>query len=492
MEQDKFLQYATPESEGIASAHILKFVEQLEKKGVVMHSYIILRHGKIVSEGYYAPFDEKRFHRMYSISKSFVSVAIGLLQQEGKIDINHPMSEYVPELVGETDELFKKTTIRDMLMMSTPHDANAYEFTDQDWPKVFYHKFPASHEPGGIFSYNTGATVLMCYLVEKLAGMPILDYLRGKFLDKVGFSKDAWCVKTPSGGSWAGSGILCTPRDLAKFALVVQNSGKWNGEQLLPADYIADATAEQIASRPCDMNYETGFGYGYQFWRVRHNGFACVGMGGQFAVMLPDKDLTLITTADTQGYVAGADYILDTFWDEIYDKLRDVELPVDDEIAEKLAKKLDTLTLPFPRGEISSPLAEKYSGKTYQLKPNQMGMEKIQFVFENGKTVMNYTNKTGEHSIVLGMGKWEKGKFPEKHYYYEQIGTPSGREYESMSTATWTRPDALFVEIYITDLYCGNMHMNVAFKNNTISLFSFKAAEWFFDEYQGFAIGEEM
>ena len=252
----------SPESVGLDSSVILAYLQKLEAEGQCLHGFSILRHGKIAAEGYYAPQQPQWKHRMYSTSKSFVSVAIGMLQDEGKITIQDKIASYFPEKLPEhLHPYIADASIRDLLMMSTPFQDSTYTVSlnpENDWIRSFFECEP-SHRAGQIFSYDTSATTVLTALVEKLSGMELLDYLRSKGFDEMGFSREAICVKTPDGKvSWAGSGILCTLHDLNKFALLCLNMGNYNGKQLVSEEYMREATSKQI---------ENGeHGYGYQFW----------------------------------------------------------------------------------------------------------------------------------------------------------------------------------------------------------------------------------
>jgi len=491
MDKEKDLEVVTPESIGLPSSAVLRFIERLEKKQLCMHSFIMLRHGKIAAEGYYPPFHKDKFHRMYSISKTFVAVAVGLMADEGLISLDDKIADYFTEMLPENVHPYiAAMTIRDLLMMATPFDNDTYNQHDENWVWTFFNT-PPTHPPGTIFSYNTAATVTLTALVEKLTGMNFLDYMRPRLLDVIGFSKDAWCIKRPEGGSWGGSGVLCTPRDLAKFALVLLNKGKWGDRQLVSEQYVTEAVSRQIDNSVNSKYPELCFGYGYQIWRTRNSGFALLGMGSQYAVCLPDKDFILVTTCDSQSFDTGYCDVLDSLWEEIYPFLNNETLPDNPVDYKKLTDKISKLEMPPVNGKLTSPVAEAVSGIKYRLNPNPMGISHVRFTFEGKAGRMEYKNATGEHCINFGFGSYIEGKFPEKHYYGEQIGKQSGSCYDCVASAAWADERTLIIHVYIVDIYCGTLKINVTFKENEISLLMMKVAEWFLDEYHGFAGGQE-
>ena len=114
------LTYAVPESLGIPSGAIEAFLEALQKKSLCMHGFMLIRHGKVAAEGYWPPFDENRSHRMFSVSKSFTSVAIGMLIGEGKITLDTRPADIFPEyLPSQPHPYVMEATVRDLLVMAT-------------------------------------------------------------------------------------------------------------------------------------------------------------------------------------------------------------------------------------------------------------------------------------------------------------------------------------------------------------------------------------
>ena len=292
----------SPESAGIPSRAILNFLQRIDAERICMHGFLLVRHNRIAAEGYWAPWSAERTHRIYSVSKSFVALAVGMMIDEGKLALDDRVAEYFPDkLPEELHSWLAASTVRDLLMMATPHSTTSYTRGDPDWVWTFFNRTP-SHPPGTIFSYDTAATVVLTATVERLAGMPFLDYMRPRFLDRIGFSADAWCIRTPEGVSWGGSGVICRLRDIARVALACMNGGMWGDERVLPEAYVRAATSNQI-----DNAIRGNCGYGYQIWREKENGFSFRGMGSQYAICFPDQEFLFTCIADTQGAPAGSD-----------------------------------------------------------------------------------------------------------------------------------------------------------------------------------------
>jgi len=480
---------ASPEASGIPSKKIVEFLNYLKDKKMCMHNIMILRGKKIVFEAHYPPFTKDSLHRMYSITKSFVSMAIGFMIDEGKIALQSRMADFFPEYIkNETHSYVKEMTVRDLLLMATPYDTTTYSNDRTDWNKTFYVTEP-SHKSGTVFNYDTSGTVALNALVEKITGMNLIDYLRPRLFDPLGISAEAWCIERPEGGSWGGSGLICSTYDLARFGLFMLYRGNWQGKQLISKSYMEEAASPLIDNRVTTSTPEMQFGYGYQIWQTRNNGFCAWGMGTQIALCLPEKDTLLVTNGDTQSLAAGQDILLDAFWRFIYPAISEKALPENPPGFSELNATLASLEFPPIEGQKNSPLQNSIHGKKFMFEENPMKIKWMIFEFGNDAAVIKYENATGVHEIKFGLGKYTEGIFPENHYYGKKIGSPSGRGYRYKASGSWFNPNSLTFYLYITDNYFGTLKTNCYFTENTVTIQMTKAAEWFLDEYQGMATG---
>ncbi len=476
----------SPESLGIPSKAILNFLQRIDAERIGMHGFLLVRHNKIAAEGYWPPWSAKRKHRMYSVSKSFVALAVGMMIDEGRLTLDDPVADFFPDkLPDNLHPWLAASTVRDLLRMATPHSSTSYTRDDPDWVWTFFNRTP-SHPPGTIFSYDTAATVVLTATVERLAGMPFLDYMRPGFLERIGFSPDAWCVRTPEGGSWGGSGVICTLGDMARVALACMNGGMWGKERVLPEVYVDAATARQI-----DNTIRGNSGYGYQIWREPANGFSFRGMGSQYALCFPDREFLFACIADTQGTPAGST-IPDVMREEIYPFLSDAPLPEDRDAQAALADKIERLAvLPIPGG-LDARVASEVSGVWYGLEENPMGITRMRLSFQGDRGTWEYSNGQGDNLLPFGFGRVLSGKFPQRNYFGEQIGSVPGIEYDCLASAAWVDEQTLNMEVSITDIYLGGLRISFAFKGEEIGIFMTKQAEWFLDEYNGFAGGKRL
>ena len=330
-----------PEAAGISASCIIDALREIDIREISMHSFLFCKDDCLVAEGYYAPIKKNDLHRMFSVTKSFTSIAIGLLQEEGRLSLDDSIVKFFPEYVPDTSEVHPwllATTIRDMLSMRSCHASTTYDkFSSKtDWVKSFFTVAP-THKPGTVFHYDTSSSHTLCALVEKLTGMKMLDYLRNKVLNEIGFSKEAYCLTDGFGVSMGGSGLMATSRDFMLFALLILNNGKLNGKQYISADYIKESTSFQTATCVTGPVPSESQGYGLQFWIGEHGSIVCYGMGGQLAILLPEYNTAIVTTADTQGYQGGNQVIYDAIFRHILPELEKKKAPWTPTDEEKLA-----------------------------------------------------------------------------------------------------------------------------------------------------------
>lgn len=486
------MNYSTPEEQGIRSEQILDYILKLEENRLSTHDIIIARHGKIIYEAYWEPFHKDFLHRMYSVSKCFVSLAIGFLLQEGRLSLDDTMEQYFKEeLKSQTDENMRKQTIRHMLMMANAKTPK--KWLDKPHPdrvrQYFENDTPVSRPSGTLFQYDSTGSFVLGALVERLTGMSLLDYLRICFLDEIGFSKDAYFLTCPGGHSWSDSGLLCTATDLLLVAQFVLQGGQWNGRQILDRAYVSEATKKQIDNTLTTSGEWDSHGYGYQFWRTHDNSYFFNGMGCQFAICIPDRDMIFIYNGDNQGRPSAEKIIIDSFFDIITRKAADTPLAPNEDALRRLVTYSETLSLSYTVGAQTVPMAKNISGKTFSMHPNPMEISNIRFTFRNNLGTMFYTNAQGNKELTFGFGENVYSRFPQDGYSDTIGNTPGSHRYRQAASGAWLDPCTLLIKVQIIDNYLGNLHMKFCFDQNRIAVQMTKKAEGFLNEYEGFASG---
>ena len=467
---------ATPESVGIPSESLVAFLQELEEAELPLHSFIVLRHNRIAFESYYAPYERNTFHRMFSVTKSFVSIAIGCLAYEGRISLDDRIVDYFPEKTeGLTIHPYLALlTIRQMLEMRTCYDSTTYKAKGvTDWVGSFFTTKP-THAPGTNWSYDTSSTHTLCALVEKLSGQTLLDYLRDHFLNLIGFSEDAYCLKDPQGISMGGSGLMCTPMDICRVMYVVSHDGCWiDGTQVLPEEYIRQAIVKQADTYAKTRVYDEMQGYGYQFWTLTHGAYAMYGMGGQLAVAIPDKDLIFVTTADTQGRNGGVEMIYQSFWKNVYPYLSDEPLEANTAVIASCLDYAESRTLATIPGYDSSPVVDVINEKTFVSDTsNYAQIKEFSFTFDGNFGMFRYLNATGYHIVRFGFGR---------NYIQEFADTG----HKCAASAAFRAPETLVIKLQFVDESVGHLYIIVNFIENHATIMFNKIEESLFNEYRG-------
>ncbi len=289
------------------------FMDRLRREDVNMHGFILTVKGEEKASVYYEPFRENQPHRMYSVSKTMVGSAIGMLMEEGKVGLEDHIVDFFRDLLPErVSPWLERLTIRDMLRMATCYRATAYrEYVDEDWTKPFFTGHP-DHEPGTVFNYDTGNSQVLASLVRRLTGMEVIDFLEERLFRPLGCEDERFWLRDPSGQCTGGTGLCMSLRDLNRVALCLSRGG----DGLVPAWFVAEMQKKQIDTL-LQGNEEERYGYGWQCWRTRA-GWVMYGMGGQLAVFCPEKDAVLCTIADVRLDPCGMQRIYDAFFEEIY------------------------------------------------------------------------------------------------------------------------------------------------------------------------------
>ena len=483
----------TPEQAGVHSANILRLMNVFKKKNYSMHSVVMAHKGKIFFEQHWAPYNVDSMHRLYSASKSFVSLAIGFLYDEGKIRLDDKIIKYFPEYEEKAALYLKEQTICDMLKMSTAS-------VDKHWMglgvknRTEYYFTRAQNRPSGtLYNYDSTGTYILAVVVERVSGKDFIDYLKEKLFRKIGVSEDICCLKTPEGYSWADSGIRCKIMDFLKVAQFATNMGNWNGEQLLSREYMTQATSFQTFTGV--YGYSGGYnqyGYGYQFWKTRDDGFSFNGMANQYAICVPQKDFVFVCTADNQFNPTSAETIFENVFDKIVDDISDDELPENPTDYDELKSACSDLKLPWVKGNTYSEFQESINGISYELEDNDMKITgfKLNF-YENDEGSFEFTDEEGKHVLPFGLDKNVFFKFP-KNAMPDEVGSVDveGYRHECAASGAWVEDRKFFIKAQIIDKYLANLCITIGFKGKEVGIQIIPNAEFFLAKYCGYAGGK--
>jgi len=400
----------SPESQGISSAAILAFIEDAEENIDALHSVMLLRHGQVVAEGWWAPYASEHPHRLYSLSKIFTSTAIGMAIDEGLLGIDDPILKFFPdEGPEEPSDNLKALRVRQLLSMSTGHTEGTmisfWEGEHDTWAAAFLAE-PVTHKPGTFFMYNTGATYMLSAIITKVSGMSLMEYLQPRLFGPLDIVGATWQTD-PQGINTGGYGLSVKTEDIARLGQMYLQKGMWRGQRLLTEAWVEEATSRQV-SNGSDPESDWSQGYGYKFWLCRHGLYRGDGAFGQYCIVMPEQDAVLAITSGVQDM----QQVMNVAWDHLLPAMQEKPLPKDTEAQKRLEEKLENLAFEPQPGKETSPLAAKISGVkyTFALEEKEREVEGMSFEFGENESIVTFTDSRGEQKITCGSGEWVKGK----------------------------------------------------------------------------------
>jgi CubicO group peptidase (beta-lactamase class C family) len=417
---------SSPESQGVSSAALLDFVETADREIDAMHSVMILRHGHVIAEGWWAPYAPDIRHTMYSLTKSFTSTAIGLAVSEGLLSIDDPVLKFFPEHApAEPGEFLKALRVRDLLSMATGHHREPQVAASKEWTKTFL-AAPPDHKPGTYFLYNTPASYVLSAILQKVTGTKTVDYLRPRLFAPLGIDDLEW-ETSPEDVTIGGYGLHLRTESIARFGQLYLQKGQWQGRQILPAAWVEAATSRQVSngSNPAS---DWDQGYGYQFWRTRHGAFRGDGAFGQYCLVLPGQDAVVAITSGVKSMQA----VLDLVFAKLLPAFTAAPLAPDAAGEAALRKKLAGLALHPVQGK-PQPGASVTLGRRFVFPENDERIEWVALQRGGDGTTSLVTRVAGvEQAFAMPHGRWATTRLPERLPALEQMVATSG---------AWTRDD---------------------------------------------------
>ncbi len=433
------------EAANISPEGVLAFIDAVEQKVGGLHSFMLLRHGHVAAEGWWAPYAPALPHMLYSLSKSFTSTAVGLAVADGKLSVDDPViSLFSNDAPALPTRNLSAMRVRHLLTMNTGHDKDATGATtaapDGNWVKAFL-SLPVEHAPGSKFVYNSAATYMLSAIVQKLTGMTVLDYLRPRLFEPLGIDGPTW-ETCPRGINTGGWGLSVRTEDIARFGQLYLQKGTWNGRELVPASWVAAATSKQVPNGDGGAS-DWAQGYGYQFWRSRHGAFRGDGAFGQYCVVMPEQDAVLAITSGLGDMQA----VLNAAWDNLLPAMQPAHSAQTSSDV-MLKQRIKKLSVPLPKGEASSPTAKQVSGKTYTFNENPPNLQSATFTFDkNGCTVI-LRDADGEHKVTVGDSEWVKGSVPKNGH---SVGLGDHLTGKIAARGAWTAADTYTMKVCFTE-----------------------------------------
>jgi CubicO group peptidase (beta-lactamase class C family) len=403
---------STPEAEGVSSQAISTFLDSVAKSRHEFHSFMLLRHGNVIAEGWWKPYRADLKHTLYSLSKSFAATAIGFARAEGKLSLTDKVVSFFPDELPDTlSSNLQQLTVKDLLTMSVGQepDPTSVVVQDSNWVRGFL-SLPIKLQPGTRFLYNSMATYMLSAIVQKVTGQMILDFLQSRLFDPLDIARPDW-ESDPKGINTGGWGLRLKTEDIAKFAQLFLQKGKWNGKQVLPAGWVEEASMAHIIQHPeysqakrDSSDWEQG--YGYQMWRCRNNAYRGDGAFGQYAIVLPGQDAVIAITSETPDMQGE----LNLIWKILLPAMKNGKLSANKNADAALKQKLNSLSLPVKKEQITPSLFAKIAGKKWVIEPNTLHIQSMELGYKNNSCQLWVKTDTASYSFSFGANAWQNAE----------------------------------------------------------------------------------
>ena len=249
---------STPEEQGLDSALILAMLQEIQTKNLPIHSLLIIRHGYLVTEVYFPPYQREFKHPLFSMTKSVTSALVGKALQEGRLkDVQQKVLDFFPDIAREvTDPRVKDLTLEHLLTMSAGFNTNTMPDLSSKAAAAGTVKHILTYDsilarPGTSFYYDSGLPHLLSAIIQKTTGLTLQEYAQQKLFDPLGISNVSWAAD-PQGVTIGSTGLRLRSPDLAKLGYLYLHHGRWNGTQVLPEEWVTASTRKQIDTQGLD------------------------------------------------------------------------------------------------------------------------------------------------------------------------------------------------------------------------------------------------
>lgn len=464
------LERSSPSREGINPEYIINFLNACEKAGSEIHGIMIARHGRVIFEAYNAPYAADIPHIMHSFTKTLTNTAAALACADGLLRLEDPLLKYFPEYKDTANGYLRACTIRNLITMRNGQKrsigGNEWRPLKTSW-KDAYFQVPFDKEPGKTYMYSSGNSYILSYIVQKLEGKTCRELVTERVGKKIGLTDFPWML-SPEGVCSGGNGVSLTTEDMLRIGLLYLNKGRWNGEQLIPEDWVDLAMGYRDPIEPVDgLQYNFHWDHWADIWAAR-------GMFGQTCGQIPVLDMAFAITAADRNYTA-----MRLFQREIVDEVKkgmDVagkmvgsgEADADGETGRRggtagsggtaaateatwarfediLRQKGLRMSLEGKNVSVREHIIPPASDLAFIPEENTDGIKKVELHFTEDKTVVYVMEDArGRHEVAAGLDHWVSGTTTMTgaclhHQYEPEVSRVSAIAY-------WSGRDTLMME----------------------------------------------
>lgn len=383
-------------------------VSACEEESLGLHGLTVLQDGEVVAKCNWLPYELDQQHIMFSVSKTFTSSAIGILQGEGGISVSELVEDVFPTYATrDVRHNLHGMKVRDVLAMSTGHATDTMvlmrDLPRRDWVKIFLES-PVAYPPGQHWLYNSGASFLLSAMVQARTGQTVRDYLRPRLFEPLGIECPPW-MSNERGINLGASGLRLRVGELARLGQLYLQDGVWDGRRVLPEGWVKEATSVQAVNGDPSTGDDWQQGYGYQLWRCRYGAYRADGAFGQFCVVDPERRLVVAITSGSQRNRR----VMELLWAHMPPAEPAKGQSVRMASARAGGECWHDVRSMTVTGELDQmpALEEKIGEREYELPPNLLGLKRFRLVFGASTCDFIGTGMDDRRYVVrCGRGKW--------------------------------------------------------------------------------------
>ncbi|NNE06620.1 MAG: serine hydrolase [Xanthomonadales bacterium] len=384
-----------PSDIGVDPRAVLDFIDHVFSRDLHLHSFMLYRRGHVAAEGWSWPYHASRPHMMHSLTKSVTACGVGIAIDEGFFSLDDKVVSFFPdELPAESNVYLEAMTVRDLLTMQSGHaksvSGSVFRQIKTSWVAEFF-KIPVVHEPGSHFVYSSALSFMLSAIVSATTGKSLRQFLDPRVFRPLGIKALTWGA-SPNGINPGGNGLSWTTADALKLGILHLNRGAWNGQQLVPGDWVDESTRLHVP----------GEAYGYHWWREDSvNAYYAEGAFGQFSIVFPDQDAVLTLTAGVQD-----EPLLDIVWQYFPTAFDESTSKRDSASSSELRSRTENMRLLPEVYRTHSATEKRISGKTYLVEDNEDHVTAIKLTFGEDALDFELSDHRGSHHVMAGLGKW--------------------------------------------------------------------------------------
>ncbi len=413
---------SAPADVNVDAARVLGFLDAVDAAGMDLHSLMILRHGAVVAEGWWAPYRRDDIQLLYSLSKTFLAMAVGIAIGEGRFTPEDLVADLLPDRVPEPrPEHLRQLRVRHLLSMASGHRQETLPqivAMGPDPVRNFLALAP-DEPPGSVFAYNQGNSLTLSQIITSATGQRVVDYLRPRLFDPLGIDRAEW-LSTSAGIDQGFSGLHVTTESVAKLGQLVLQYGRWGDAQLVPAEFVAESRRPQVGNSRRQSNPDWREGYGYQMWMCRHGAQRGDGAFGQLAVLLPDANAVIACTAQVIDMQAE----LDLIWAHLLPAFRDSQpaLGADQELADRLGRL--SISAVGSAGHIPDRAVELSPTSIQPPFAGRVERARVEPLPDGTRLILIVSGDS--HAFDVPLGGWCDGALPGLHTPFPEVSISAG------------------------------------------------------------------